>query len=330
MEFEKHKEKLREKYPVKEEFRERMEKLIGKKDAKEFFDIAYYSSPNWIRVNTIKISVEDLKKRLEDYGWKLTQPIIGFPEVMKIESKLSPGELGKTKEHLLGYYYVQDVSSMLSLIALKPSSEDFFLDLCASPGSKTTQAAAMMDNKGTIIANEVSLGRISILNANLERCGVSNCMVTRNDGVRFCRRLKEKTKLRFDKILVDAPCSGEGTLRKSLKTFNMWNVKTMKNMGKVQKKLAASALEVLRDGGEMVYSTCTLSPEENEEVVDFLIKNFGVEVLDISVEGIKLREGVVEWDGKKYDGQVKKCRRLYPQDNDTEGFFLCKLRKVPK
>jgi NOL1/NOP2/sun family putative RNA methylase len=330
MEFEKHKEKLREKYPVKEEFRERMEKLIGKKDAKEFFDIAYYSSPNWIRVNTIKISVEDLKKRLEDYGWKLTQPIIGFPEVMKIESKLSPGELGKTKEHLLGYYYVQDVSSMLSLIALKPSSEDFFLDLCASPGSKTTQAAAMMDNKGTIIANEVSLGRISILNANLERCGVSNCMVIRNDGVRFCRRLKEKTKLRFDKILVDAPCSGEGTLRKSLKTFNMWNVKTMKNMGKVQKKLAASALEVLRDGGEMVYSTCTLSPEENEEVVDFLIKNFGVEVLDISVEGIKLREGVVEWDGKKYDGQVKKCRRLYPQDNDTEGFFLCKLRKVPK
>ena len=328
MELLEHKAKLREKYKIKPRFRERMEMLVGKKDAEEFFEIAYYGSPSSIRVNTLKISVEKCKERLENYGWELNQPIKKHPEVMIIKSRLKPGELGKTKEHLLGYYYVQDISSMLPLLALLPTKEDLFLDLCASPGSKTTQAAAMMENEGGIIANELSLGRISILNSNLERCGVTNAIVTRNDGVRFCKRLRKKTKFVFDKILVDAPCSGEGTLRKSLKTFNMWNEKVIKNLSKIQKRLAVEALRCLRVGGEMVYSTCTLGPEENEEVVDFLVKNFDVEVIGIDIGGIKLREGVVSWNGVEYDPQVQKCRRLYPQDNDTDGFFLCKMGKL--
>jgi NOL1/NOP2/sun family putative RNA methylase len=328
MELLEHKAKLREKYPVKPDFRKRMEDLIGKKDSDEFFEIAYYGSPSSIRINTLKISVEECKQRLEDYGWKLDQPIEKHPEILIIKSRLKPGELGKTKEHLLGYYYVQDISSMLPLLVLLPTKEDIFLDLCASPGSKTTQAAAMMENSGVLIANELSLGRISILNSNLERCGVSNAIVTKNDGVRFCKRVRKKTKFVFDKILVDAPCSGEGTLRKSLKTFNMWNEKVIFNLSKIQKRLAVEALKCLSVGGEMIYSTCTLGPEENEAVVDFLIKNFEIEILDIEIEGIKLREGVVSWRGEEYDSQVQKCRRLYPQDNNTDGFFLCKIRKL--
>jgi NOL1/NOP2/sun family putative RNA methylase len=328
MELLEHKAKLKEKYPVKPEFRARMEKLIGKEDADKFFEIAYYGSPSSIRINTLKISVEDCKKRLEDYGWKLDQPIKGHPEIMIIKSRLKPGELGKTKEHLLGYYYVQDISSMLPLLVLLPTKHDMFLDLCASPGSKTTQAAAMMENGGVLIANELSLGRISILNSNLERCGVSNTIVTKNNGVRFCKRLRKKTKFSFDKILVDAPCSGEGTIRKSLKTFNMWNEKVIINLSKLQKKLAVEALKCLNVGGEMIYSTCTLGPEEDEAVVDFLIKNFDIEIMNVEIEGIKLRDGVTSWNGEEYDPQVKKCRRLYPQDNDTDGFFLCKMRKV--
>lgn len=328
MELLEHKAKLREKYPVKPDFRKRMEDLIGKKDSDEFFEIAYYGSPSSIRINTLKISVEECKQRLEDYGWKLDQPIEKHPEILIIKSRLKPGELGKTKEHLLGYYYVQDISSMLPLLVLLPTKEDIFLDLCASPGSKTTQAAAMMENSGVLIANELSLGRISILNSNLERCGVSNAIVTKNDGVRFCKRVRKKTKFVFDKILVDAPCSGEGTLRKSLKTFNMWNEKVIFNLSKIQKRLAVEALKCLSVGGEMIYSTCTLGPEENEAVVDFLIKNFEIEILDIEIGGIKLREGVVSWRGEEYDSQVQKCRRLYPQDNNTDGFFLCKIRKL--
>jgi NOL1/NOP2/sun family putative RNA methylase len=228
---------------------------------------------------------------------------------------------------LLGYFYVQEVSSMLPLLALNPSAGDVYLDLCASPGSKTTQAAAMMENRGLIIANDNSIGRIRILTSNLERCGVSNTLVTRKDGVQFCKKIIDKTNLRFDKILVDAPCSGEGTLRKSLATYNMWNKKTIVNLSSLQKRLAAEALKILKVGGEMIYSTCTLSPEEDEEVVDFLIKNFDIEIEKIDLP-LKLREGVMEWEGKVYDEQVRNARRLYPQDNNTDGFFLAKIKKL--
>ncbi len=323
------KEKLREKYVPKQEFIERMEVLLGKEGAKEFFDISYFSTPSSIRCNTLKISPSELKERLEKKGWKLRQPFkeIGHEEIFVLEERLTPGELGKTKEHLLGYFYVQEISSMLPLLVLKPQQGDIFLDLCASPGSKTTQAVAMMENKGLVIANDNSIGRLRILNSNLERCGVSNTIVTRKDGIQLCKKLRERTNLKFDKILVDAPCSGEGTLRKSLATFNMWNKKTIINLSSLQKRLAVEALKILKVGGEMIYSTCTLSPEEDEEVVDFLFKNFDIEIETVNLP-IKLRKGICEWGGKEYSKDVEKCCRLYPQDNNTDGFFLAKIKKL--
>jgi len=320
-------EYLKEKFPPKEKFVERMEKLLGKEGAKEFFEISYTQTPNSIRCNTLKISVEELKKRLEGYEWKIKQPMKGFPEVMVVENSLNPGELGKTKEHLLGYYYVQEISSMLPMLVLQPKSGEIVLDLCASPGSKTTQAAAMMENRGTIFANEVSMGRVSILNSNLERCGVTNVVVSRKEGVSFCNALLKKSNLRFDKILVDAPCSGEGTLRKSPKTFLMWNENMIKKIAGTQKRLAESALKLLKVGGEMIYSTCTLAPEENEEIVDYLVKNHDISVESINLP-LKFREGVCSWGGKEYSNELKKCLRLYPQDNDTDGFFVAKIKKV--
>ena len=318
---------LREKFPAKEEFVERMEALLGVAEAEKFFEISYMKTPASIRCNTLKISVDELKARLEGYGWELRQPFAEFPEVMIIDSKLEPGELGKTKEHLLGYYYVQEVSSMLPMLALKPEAGDVILDLCASPGSKTTQAAAMMGNEGTIIANEVSMGRIGILNSNLERCGVMNAIVTRKEGVALCDRLLKSSGIRFDKILVDAPCSGEGTLRKSPKTFLMWNPNMIKKIAGTQRKLAEAAMKLLKVGGVMIYSTCTLAPEEDEMIVDYLVKNFDVEVERI-VLPLKFREGVSCWDGKELDKGVENCLRLYPQDNDTDGFFVAKIRKL--
>jgi len=318
---------LKEKFPPKEGFVERMEALLGKKDAKEFFEISYTKTPNSIRVNTLKISVEEMKKRFEEYGWKIKQPFEDFPEVMIIESKLSPGEIGKTKEHLLGYYYVQEISSMLPMMALKPEAGDRVLDLCASPGSKTTQAAAMMGNEGTIIANELNLGRIGILNANLERCGVMNTIVTRKEGVAFCNRVLKKSKIRFDKILVDAPCSGEGTLRKSPRTFEIWNINMIRKIAAVQKQLALAAFKILKVGGEMIYSTCTLGPEEDEMIVNALIENYDVEVEQIALP-LKFRPGVCEWEGNELSGELSKCLRLYPQDNNTDGFFVAKIKKL--
>ena len=171
-------EYLKDRFPPKERFVERMEVLLGKEDAREFFEISYTKCPSSIRCNTLKMEPSELLRRLKGYGWNVRQPFIEFPEVMIVEG-LKPGELGKTNEHLLGYYYVQEISSMLPMMALKPEPGDHVLDLCASPGSKTTQAAAMMENKGFIMANEISMGRIGILNSNLERCGVMNTIVTR-------------------------------------------------------------------------------------------------------------------------------------------------------
>tara|TARA_Y100000310_G_C20685077_1_gene818459 strand:- start:1521 stop:2516 length:996 start_codon:yes stop_codon:yes gene_type:complete len=320
-------EYLKEKFPPKEKFIERMGILLGKAEAKKFFEISYTPTPISIRCNTLKISTDKLRSRLKDYGWEIKQPFDKFPEIMVIKTKLKPGELGKTKEHLLGYYYVQEISSTLPMLLLKPTSDEIILDLCSSPGSKTTQAAAMMNNKGTIIANEISMSRIGILNSNLERCGVANTMVTRKEGVAFCNKLLKKTNFRFDKILVDAPCSGEGTLRKSPKTFLMWNINMINKIASTQRKLAESALKLLKVGGEMIYSTCTLSPEENEMVVDHLIKNFNIKIEKISLP-LKIREGVSEWNSKRLSKEVKKCLRLYPQDNDTDGFFVAKIRKL--
>ena len=319
-------EYLRDKFPPKERFVERMEALLGKEGAAEFFEISYTKCPSSIRCNTLKMEPAELLRRLKGYGWDVWQPMRDFPEIMIVDG-LKPGELGKTKEHLLGYYYVQEISSMLPMLALKPEAGDHVLDLCASPGSKTTQAAAMMNNEGFILANEISMGRIGILNSNLERCGVMNTIVTRKEGFALCERLSKKSNVRFDKILVDAPCSGEGTLRKSPKTFLMWNENMIKKIAKTQRKLAAAALSLLKVGGVMIYSTCTLAPEENEMIVNFLLRNFDVEIEKLSLP-LKFREGVCEWEGEKLDENVKKCLRLYPQDNNSDGFFVARIRKV--
>lgn len=367
------------KYSLKPLFAERMKALLGE-DFENYQKILEKEPAKSIRVNTLKISPEKLKLRLEKKGWKLNQPWENYPEVMIIEGKfvsdknkindneqsaennvsnnvnkinpqksyllksikaqstsdsehnlvnLSPGELGRSLEHLLGYYYIQELASMLPVIALQPKPDEIILDLCAAPGSKTTQLAAKMQNTGTIIANEINLGRLIILASNLERCGATNTLITRKDGRALCEKLREEENPRFDKILLDAPCSGEGTLRSTPATYLMWNIKTIKSLSRIQKQLFKSAFEILKVGGEIIYSTCTHAPEENEEVVDFVLQKFGDK---IKIEQINLpitcRAGLKGWVGEVYSKETTKSCRIYPQDNDTEGFFIAKFRRI--
>ena len=318
-------------HKLKLPFIERMQKLLpDKKDYEEFLNIIQNQPQNSIRCNTLKISPEELKKKLESKGWKISQPWKSHKEVMIIENDLAPGEIGRALEHLIGYYYVQELVSMLPILALNPQKDELVLDLASSPGSKTTQMASLMKNTGTIIANEISMGRLRILASNLERCGATNTIITRKDGVALCERMKKfKPEMQFDKILVDAPCSGEGTLRSSPKTYLMWNPKTIFNLSRLQKQMITTAFEILKPGGEMIYSTCTHAPEENEEVVDFLINEFKnkVQIEKISLP-IKCRPGLTKWQDSKYSKEVNKSCRIYPQDNNTEGFFLCKIKKL--
>lgn len=320
---------IRKRPELKPLFIERMKTLFDdKKDFEAYLKILKVLPVKSIRCNLLKSSPKDLKEKLERKGWKINIPWKKYPEIMIVESDLEPGELGRAKEHLLGDYYIQELASMLPIIALKPKPEEIILDLCSAPGSKTTQACSKMNNTGTIIANEISLGRIKILASNLERCGVANAIITKKEGVAFCKRMKKENFL-FDRILVDAPCSGEGTLRSSPKTYVMWNIKTIKNLPRIQKNLIASALEILKTGGELLYSTCTHAPEENEGVVDNILEEFKgkIKLEKISLP-IKFREGITKWQDNTYLDEVKKCARIYPQDNNTEGFFLAKFRRV--
>jgi len=311
------------KYQMKPLFKERMQTLLpDKKDFENYTKIIHTPPENFIRCNTIKISPKELFERLRK-KWSVIQPYPKYPEIILIDQDLSPGELGNSIEHILGYYYIQEVSSMMPPIALNPQPEELILDLTAAPGSKTTQIAMYMQNKGTIIANDLKIGRIKILSSNLEKCGVANTIITRKDAIALCSKLSKSFK-KFDKILLDAPCSGEGTLRSSPKTFLIWNPKVIKNLSRQQKKLIAFSLKCLKKNGTLIYSTCTHAPEENEEIIDFALKNFPVKIEPISIP-LKSRPGITKWQDKSYHKEVKQTHRIYPQDNNSEGFFIAKL-----
>ncbi|MBI2044295.1 RsmB/NOP family class I SAM-dependent RNA methyltransferase [Candidatus Pacearchaeota archaeon] len=307
-------------------FVERMKLLLG--DEYENY-VEFLSKPELksIRVNTLKTSPSELKKMLEEKGWEIKQPFKNYPEIMIVEPELLPGELGRSLEHILGYYYAQEIASMLPVIVLNPQPGEKVLDIAAAPGSKTTQIAMMMKNSGLIIANDVKLPRIKILASNLERCGVTNEIITRSSGQRLCEQLKKQGFL-FDKILLDAPCSGEGTLRSTPRSIQMWNIQRVYRMSKEQKRLLISALEVLKIGGEIVYSTCTHAPEENEEVIDSILNEFKNIKVEKIILPIKCKSGLTSWKGKNYNKELKNSCRIYPHISDTEGFFIAKLRKT--
>jgi NOL1/NOP2/sun family putative RNA methylase len=312
------------KYEMKPLFEERMKKLIpDSKDFEAFESIVHTSPQKWIRCNTLKTSPEKLLERLSKKSWEVQQPFPKYPEIMLVTSNLLPGELGNSIEHLLGYFYIQEVSSMLPPLALNPQPGELILDAAASPGSKTTQIASMMKNSGVLIANDLKIGRISILSNNLERCGVSNTIITRDDAISLTKKLSD-SNYKFDKILLDVPCSGEGTLRSSPKTFKMWNLKVIKSLSRQQKKFIANALKCLRVGGCLIYSTCTHSPEENESVVNFALENFPVKIETLNLP-LKSRPGIESWEGETFNSEITKACRIYPHDNNSEGFFLAKL-----
>ncbi|MEM4282690.1 MAG: RsmB/NOP family class I SAM-dependent RNA methyltransferase [Candidatus Woesearchaeota archaeon] len=284
-----------------------------------------------IRVNTIKSSVEELKQRLSK-EW-LLEPIPWCKEGFWIEHSGGRLDIGNTIEHSLGYIYVQEAASMIPPVVLNPKAGESVLDMCAAPGSKASQIAQLMENSGALVANDITGERLAALGMNLQRMGIVNAVITQIRGERFAKLSsalglkKEKRLLEFDKVLVDAPCSGTGTIRKSLKTVQMWNPDMVKRLSGLQKALIASAFSILKSGGILVYSTCSLEPEENEEVVDWLIKKFpDAKLIPFELE-IKRSPAVLEFDGKIYSQEVKKCLRIWPQDNDTEGFFVAKILK---
>lgn len=224
-----------------------------------------------------------------------------------------------------GYFYVQSLSSMIPPLVLNPGPNEKVLDMCAAPGGKTTQMAALMENKGEILANDVNPIRLEKLKANLNIQGATNTYTSSfSDDL-----LGEKFEGFFDKTLVDAPCSGEGRINIfKLETYKGWNREKVRRFAILQKKLLIAAVKATKPGGRIVYSTCTLSPEENEGVIDWILNNKEEKVMveDINITELKTSPALITWEGKTYNKQIANTIRISPSDT-MEGFFVASLRK---
>ena len=280
--------------------------------------------PTTIRVNTLKSEVQALKEDLISHGailesvdWNPLAFIVKSPQLR---------ELTSFEAYKNGQLYVQSLSSMLPPLVLDPKTGEKILDIAAAPGSKTTQMAAMMNNVGEIVANDTSHVRRYRLQANLEMQGVTIGKIEKMDG----RSIWQEYPEYFDKTLVDVPCSMEGRfLGSDAKTYKDWSPKKVKILSNLQRWLLRSAISATKLGGVIVYSTCTLSPEENEGVIDWILqKEAGnVELLPIDVPNLTEDAAVIQWGEKTYNPEVSKCARILPSET-MEGFFVAKLRKT--
>lgn len=310
----------KDKIKFKKEYVDRYKKLLGSK-YDEYIKYSLSFLTRSIRVNTIKKSIKDVKSSLEKKGWKLTQ-IPFCKEGFWVEHETGRLDIGNTTEYALGYYYVQEAASMIPPLVLDPRPGDLVLDMCAAPGSKTTQIGQYMENKGLLIANDFLGDRLKPLGINIQRIGLTNTIITKMYGQWFAKK-----KIMFDKVLVDAPCSGTGTIRKSLKTLRIWNPTMIERLASTQRKLIEVGFQVLKPGGTLVYSTCSTEPIENEAVVNSLLEFHDNAVIQDIKLNLNRSEAFIEFQGQKFNPEVKKCLRLWPQDNDTEGFFVTKITK---
>ena len=263
--------------------------------------------PYFVRVNTLKTSIEnylnwtdlELEPTLLPYAFKVISP----PE----------GGLGNTLDFATGYVHTQALSSMLPPHILSPNESDTLLDICAAPGSKTTQCAALMQNKGAILANDSNRGRISALSSNLERLGAINTATANRNGAIFAHAHK------FSKALADVPCSSLGS---NPLASGHWNPDFSKNISSLQFSILRSAFDCLAPGGTLVYSTCTYAEEENEKPVARLLSENPRARLE-KIEGIpNAHPGISE-----YGSEFRNAVRVYPHEFGSEGFFLAKIKK---
>ena len=300
--------------PLKPAFEERYRSLLGERYP-AFLETCGRFLRKSIRVNTLKTTVEEVKERMLSIGWTLS-PVPWCPTGFFAEHADGRLDLGNTVEHALGYYYVQEAASMIPPEILELSDGMLVLDLCAAPGSKSTQIAQLLRGTGMVVCNDRTGARLQPLGMNLQRMGCVNSAVSRWDGRRF------PAEEAFDRVLVDAPCSATGAVRKSLSVLEMWSTAGVRRLAGTQRSLLETGWRCLKPGGILVYSTCTLEPEEDEGVVSwFLGRHSEAELLEID---LPLKRSPPVLDG---DPRVAGCLRLWPMDNDTEGFFVAKLGK---
>lgn len=281
-----------------------------------------------LRVNTLKCSIPQFLSWAKSKKWIL-EPVPWCPEAFFIDRVDREEALGKDLLHILGGFYMQEAASMLPVALLDPKPGDRVLDMSAAPGSKSTQIAARMENRGALIANDVQEKRIWSLISNLQRCGVANVVVTRKVGQWFAGNMTEM----FDRVLCDAPCTAQGTVRKDSDALTYCSLDNIGKMAKLQRELLESAVHACKVGGRIVYATCTLTPEENEEVVVSILNKFSDQLSVLNPAEILSHDfGKPIEDSNRVQASLERGAsvpmiRLWPQTFDTEGFFSVVLEK---
>ena len=295
------------------EFEEKMKKLLGE----EYEDfLASYDRPRnfGLRVNVDKISPEEFEKIAPFHLTKIPWTKNGY----YYEEQDMPA---RHPFYYAGLYYLQEPSAMTPASRLVPQPGDRVLDLCAAPGGKATELGAHLHGKGVLVANDISASRAKALLKNIEVFGIRNSFIVNEVPAKLAENFPEF----FDKILVDAPCSGEGMFRKDPAVAKVWDGNKPFDCAKQQKEIITRAAQMLAPGGDMLYSTCTFSPEENEQVIQFLLDSRD----DMEIREIQPYEGFAPGRPEVASGNpdLKKCVRIWPHKMAGEGHFLALLHK---
>ncbi len=298
----------------------RYEKIIP--DFEAFLEYLKVPHQQYFRINNLKVAQEEEEKLLESLKeqgilWERIEGVEKFYRVINNEEV----SLGNIREYRYGLIHSMTLSSVLPVKALDPKPEELILDLCSAPGGKTALIAMVTEDRAIIVANDKRWDRLTALSYNLKRLGVSCAIVTRYRGEEFPLGIK------FDKILVDAPCSGEGRYKVGLEGEILYQKGSGRgNLPSLQKGLIVRASDLLSPGGILVYSTCTINPEENEAVVDYLLRKRPAKILDWNPP-LPWDNGLREWQDKSFHPDLVKTKRFYAHKTQAVGFYVALLKK---
>lgn len=310
------KKRGRKNMQLPQKYLEKMKELL--KDEFDVFIKSYDSEKlQGLRVNTLKITVEDFKK-ISPFSLK---PIPWCKDGFYFKESERPG---KHPYYHAGLYYIQEPSAMAPVEILAPQSGEYVLDVCAAPGGKSTQIASALKGEGVLVTNDIHLNRIKAVIKNIELFGIKNAIVTNEPP----EKLQKYFPSYFHRILVDAPCSGEGMFRKDISMAKSWEKHDTSYYTPIQSNIMENVHSMLRSKGKMVYSTCTFSPEENEEIIEkFIQRNEGFCILDIPKDN-GFTGGRPEWiNGTP---SLEGCIRLWPHMLEGEGHFVALMEKKPE
>lgn len=304
-------------------FLDKLSLLLDEVQLEQVLNSFSREKPTTFRINTLKGSIQDTTAELCAAQFSLT-PVPWLPIAFHIPPEQRRA-LTETDAFYQGRIYIQNLSSMVAPFLLAPQPGETVLDLAAAPGGKTLQIAAMMENQGRLSAVEAVKNRFFKLKANLDQQGATMVKTYLTDG----RSVGNKCPEMFDRVLLDAPCSSEA--RFSLldpSSWEHWSTRKVSEVARKQKRLLQSAFTSLKVGGVMIYCTCSFSPEENEHIVNHLLKKYGscVSIESIDLPFSNTMAGITHWQKKTYDDALTQCRRILPNEI-MDGFFICKLRK---